>query len=324
MTRDKSLGALLERADRRLRTRAALDVAVRAFWPALVVAVILTAAWRLTGYGTLAVAATGLPLALCVGLLIWLPFGFRRRNPLRAAAALDRRAGLEAAFATGFEVRSGRIAGAMANAALAEAERQAARLAREDAGGGGASSLAGLVPILPRGARFLAVPLAVLAGLALVPGGARPGGEWMYVLVPAGAAGGGGEDAEGRRGDPETRAPRADRITAVARERNTNKAIAAYKARERAADAPPPLPATPRAGAKRRPRRAHDEAAGRGADSRTEGGTGDAELDAGLPELDVAGPAGSGPVDAEESAVIQERFPEYGELIRRYFTGPRG
>lgn len=302
----------------------ALAWAARALWPGLAAAIGLAVFLRLTGGGPAALASSAALVAAAAGAGALL--GLRRRDLLAAAAELDRRAGLEAALATGLEVSTGRVAGPLAPAALAEAEQAAARLGGAEVGPvppGGLPrvGLAPLVPVLPRGARYLAVPAAVLAGVVLLPGGTarRGGGEF---LLATGASPAGAEAAAARETkEADTRLE--GRL--LARRAQVTEAIKEYKERKARAGREGDhvrLPAPPRA-RRRRPRR-DDRAGGRGTREADAAGGGN---DVGATsEKDPAslGGARPGPVDVEEAAVIRERFPEYEELVRRYFAGPRG
>jgi len=295
------LAGLLCRADRRRRARIVFAAIARALWPGLVAAIVFAGAWRVAGGPALGVAA-----AACVLLpaAIGLARGLRRRDLLAAASELDRRSDLEAALSTGVEVAEGRIAGPLSAAALAEAEFAAARVGHD------------VVPVSPPRARYLALPGAVLAGVLLVPGGAarRPGG---YTLVPAdGAAGAETGDAG--------ESPHDD----------------AARARIRPPDKPAPTRDGPRDDLQRagrdeenllppRPTRSRGRKAQKGR-SRTSGalapeshggsGAGAPDPDAGAPP---PGRGAGGALDLGESGLILERFPEYEDIVRRYFAGPR-
>jgi hypothetical protein len=276
----------------------------RALWPGLVAAIALAAAWRLAG-GTALGAALGTGVWACVLLPAVFGFaaGLRRRDLVAAASELDRRSGLEAALATGLEVAAGRIAGPLAEAALAEAELAAARTGRET------------VPVAPPRARYLVVPAAALAGVLLVPAGAgrRPG---AHVLVPAdGAAGGrGGEALE--LSPEEVAAARARAAERGAGDRAGVDDTRKGEEREDVAALPSP---PPRAGGRRARSGRSRAAAARGPEST--GGSGAAVTEGGTTPGPLGGGAG-GAVDLGESGLILERFPEYEELVRRYFAGP--
>jgi hypothetical protein len=227
-----------------------------------------------------------------------------REDLLGAAAELDLAAGLEAGLATGLEVSQGRIGGELAPAALARALRSA-------------SGLRGTEVALstPAWARYLALPAAVLAGILLLPleTGARTG-RTTGLLGPAGAGG-------GARGGPVTAGePRETEAAHIARSPAENVALLEeYREDAAAGRAPVRVPAGPPP----RPARADGERASPAAAARGKGaGTGDGQ-GAAAPEESPPGPAAraAGPVDLGEAAAIRERFPEYEDIIGRYFAG---
>ncbi len=293
---------LVHRADRRRRVRIMFAAVARALWPGLVAATIFAVAWRFAG-GT----ALGVAVGACVLLPAILGFakGLRRRDLLAAASELDRRSGLEAALATGVEVATGQIAGPLSGAALAEAELAAARTRHE------------AVPVAPPRARYLALPATVLAGVLLVPGEAvrRVGG---YILVPADAAAGTRardtaafppDEIAAARARAATRNPEAPAKPGDDAERDQGAEVAM-------------LPPPPKRTQRRRARSGRSRAAG-ALDPKSKdaagAGTPDAEADARAP-----GRGAGEAVDLGESGLILERFPEYEELVRRYFAGPAG
>jgi hypothetical protein len=230
--------------------------------------------------------------------------GFRRRDLLAAASELDRRSALEAALATGLEVAAGRISGPLAGAALAEAELAAAGVRLET------------VPVAPARARYLAVPAAVLAGVLLVPGGGSraPAG---HILVPA----------DGRVGDAAELAP--DDVAAATKGGRREARPDGVRdrrpdgdervGRDEVAVLPPPPPRT-----RARRRKGGGARAGGGIGpeaARAPGGTGASTSEGDTGAWPGSGDA-SGEVDLGESGVVLERFPEYEELVRRYFAGP--
>ncbi len=296
------LVTLVRRADTRRRVRIMFATVARALWPGLVAATIFAVAWRFAG-GT----ALGVAVGACVILPVILGVirGLRRRDLLAAASELDRRSGLEAALATGVEVATGRIAGPLSGAAFAEAELAAARTGHE------------AVPVAPPRARYLALPASVLAGILLVPSGAAERVRG-YILVPGeGAAGMHAKDADGL--PPEEIAA----ARARAAKRNSEALAKPRMGTERdtgaeAAMLPPP----PKRTRRRRTRSGRSRAAG-ALDPKSTGASG-----AGTPDPEPAArPLGSGTgdaVDLGESGLILERFPEYEDLVRRYFAGPAG
>jgi hypothetical protein len=293
---------LVHRADRRRRMRIMFAAVTSALGPGLVAATVFAVAWRVSGGTTLGVA---------VGVSVFVPaiFGFAkglsRRDLLAAASELDRRSGLEAALATGVEVVTGRIAGALSGAALAEAELVAARTTHE------------AVPIAPRRARYLALPATVLVGILLVPGGAaqRAG---RFIFVP------GGDTADARTGDATTLS--ADEVTedrARAAERNSEALAKHPDGTERdpgaeAAVLPPP----PQRTHTRRSRSGLSRAAGAlDLESKDASGTGAPDAEAAASQI---GRGTGEAVDLGESGLMLKRFPEYEDLVRRYFAGPTG
>jgi len=295
------LAGLVRRADSRRRARIVFAAVSRALWPGLVAAIVLAAAWRAAG-GTVLGVSAGACILLPVG--IGLARGLRRRDLLAAASELDRRSGLEAALATGVEVAEGRIGGPLSAAALAEAELAAARVSHD------------VVPLSPPRARYLALPGAVLVGVLLVPGGAarRAGG---YILVPAdGAAGEALADA------PEF--PHDDMAGARTRPQDKQARRAAGPREDVARDGRDEEALLPPPASRRRGRRtdkgrsrtsaALDPEAGRGPGT----GTPDPAAGAASP-----GRGAGGALDLGESGLVLERFPEYEDIVRRYFAGPR-
>jgi hypothetical protein len=295
----------------------ALASAARTLWAGLAAAVLLAILWRLTGAASAAIASAGVLAAAAGGGII---LGLRRRDLLAAAAELDQSARLEAALATGLEVSTGRVAGPLAGAALGEAQRAASGLGGkqgEQVGAEGGDPLAPLVPLVPRGARYLAVPAAVLAGVALLPGGGDRRGNGVFVLTS-------GHAAQAREGGDAARTKeepgKIDGRRFLAPRARLPEALEEYKERRARDGGRAYLPAPPR-GARRRP--ARDDGSGassRGADG---GGDGDASGVAAEDGPASLGGAEAGPVDRREAAIIQERFPEYEELVRRYFAGPQ-
>jgi hypothetical protein len=298
------LESLLRAAERRRRLRSVVSGAALSLWPGLVVSIILAVAWRLIGGEHLLAASAAVVLVSAVAGAV---SGLRREDLLAAAAELDRRAGLEAALATGLEVCTGRIGGTLAAAALLEAERASSGIGP------------GEIPFAPPSwARYLVLPAAVLAGVALVPRGRPPdlrpavGGR----LAARGAAGGEAhaarEDAAGPRAEARALTPEERRALAEEYRRRKTEAVPA-------AELPAPPPS-------RRPRarsKADEGARVRpGEGEKTDGAGG-----GGLPESteDVTRPLGGGaggPLDRGEAAVVRERFPEYADVVRRYFAGP--
>ncbi len=274
----------------------------RALWPGLVAATVFAVAWRITG-GTI----LGVAVAVCVFGPAILGFvkGLRPRDLLAAASELDQRSGLEAALATGIEVATGRIAGSLSGAALAEAELAAGRTRHE------------AVPIAPRRARYLALPATVLVGILLVPSGAAQRAA-RYVLVPDDGT------ANTRTGDATTLAPE-DIAAARARaaERNPEALAKPREGTERDPGAetamlPPPPPRT----RGRRSRDGRSRAAGAlDPESKGASGTGAPDPEAAAAQI---GRGTGGAVDLGESGLMLERFPEYEDLVRRYFAGPAG
>jgi hypothetical protein len=263
----------------------ALASAARTLWAGLAAAVLLAILWRLTGAASAAIASAG----------------------VLAAAA-------------GGGVSTGRVAGPLAGAALGEAQRAASGLGGkqgEQVGAEGGDPLAPLVPLVPRGARYLAVPAAVLAGVALLPGGGDRRGNGVFVLTS-------GHAAQAREGGDAARTKeepgKIDGRRFLAPRARLPEALEEYKERRARDGGRAYLPAPPR-GARRRP--ARDDGSGassRGADG---GGDGDASGVAAEDGPASLGGAEAGPVDRREAAIIQERFPEYEELVRRYFAGPQ-
>jgi hypothetical protein len=299
------MSALLERADARRRLSRALGGAVRSLWWGLGLGIAIAVAARWTAWPAL--AALG-PALVVLAALAGAVLGAPRRDLALAAAQVDRRGGLEATLTTGLEVRAGRLGnGRLALAALRQAEHAAAALEPE------------VVPIeLPARARYVAIPAAVLCGIMLLPS-TRWAARSRTVLVPVGGAAAAGKTdlAEGeaeahRKGEfaPEARSGREEVAQAVRRE-----AEDAARSRDALARIRPP---SRRGGAAAR---APEQP---GVPDRNEAGSGDEERGG---EATVPGDAGSSsgraPVDQEEEAAIREQFPEYMDIVRRYFAGPR-
>jgi len=299
------LFALLALADRRRRARLLLESVGRWMWPALAAAAFLAAAHRVSGAGWLAWAW---PLPVALAAVGGAAVGLRRGDLLAAAAELDRVARLDAALATGLEAVQGRIRGPLAAAVTAQAERLASGLRAE------------AVSVLPGGrSRYLAVPAAILAGLVLIPSGPAARGERMLVSASGPAPSGASEGLRrgavpedlGRAASPRARDGKAaPESRAGSVRRNQDQA-------ERAADfLHAPLKAGRRSAAGR-------AAPGREAAGETSPSAARPEA-AESPSAPRAAAVAGGPLDLGEAAVLAERFPEYDELIRRYFLGPGG
>lgn len=311
---------LLVRAGRRRRARRAVALAARCLVPGLAAALALAGAWRLTGGSAfLALALATLILPALAGVAAAFAAAFTADDALLAAAELDRRAGLDGLLATGLEISRGRIRTLLAPEALRRA-RDAAR------------SLDGSeIPVAPPGwVRYLSLPAALVLAILALPGGGAPRGTGFggERLIAAGES----ETVEAGRADAGHRPEEARETERRALRRDDKRAIAAYKAayrREaaRAAKAKP-LPPAPRIAPRFARRRAENDeaksASRASSESRAEGGgAGDGEAPASPGESDAErlGGPGTGPVDLEEAAVFRERFPEYEDLVRRYFAG---
>ena len=307
---------LLLRTGRRRRARRALALAARCLVPGLAAALALAGAWRLTGADTfLALALATLILPALAGIAV----SFTADDALLAAAELDRRAGLDGLLATGFEISRGRIRTFLAPEALRRAEAAASSLDGSE------------IPLAPPDwVRYLALPAALVLAILALPRGGAPWGAGFRGerLTAAGEA----EALEPGRAIAGHRLDEARETQRRGLRRDDRRAIAAYKAaRKREADRAAkvkPLPPAPRIAPRIAPRPARTgeakSAARASLESRAEGGgTGDGEAAAAPEEADAVrlGGPGAGPVDLEEAAVFRERFPEYEDLVRRYFAG---
>jgi hypothetical protein len=231
----------------------------------------------------------------------------RARDLDGAAVELDRRGELEATLVTGLELsRARRDAGPFAPAAVREADRAASTLRAE------------VVPIdLPSRARYLAIPAAVLAGMLLMPSrdrGARRISRFAPVEGGGGSAKGAGsaigaedipEDAFAARGQTGP-----DEIASAVR-RQIEQGARVEEALRRLT--PPPSSSRADARAVSAEPDATDEPGAAGGDAASRADVLDAD----------DGRAGRAPVDLEEEAALVERFPDYAEVIRRYFAGRR-
>ncbi len=280
------LGKALARASSWLRVSTALERALRwswagaAAWAALALLAHPFAPWALLG------CAISFALS-CVFLFI-----LGRADRFQAARAVDRASGLNELVSTAIECDEGRIESSFCPLVVAEAERACARglwrLPR---------------PGLPSGARYAAVPAALLVLFALLPG--RVGGRGKDGDEPT------AEEILGGSGEGEmlSRAGKR-RISVAARARAGRRAVARRKQAPRKA-----------AGVKR---------ASRSDDGK---GAAGAEKRAGKPARAFGGttaPERRGPLagggawteqEEAELAVMVETHPRYAGVIGRYFHG---
>jgi len=287
-------------ADRRRRVRLVLVGVTRALWAGLAVGVAALVAWRLSGATWWLVVAFA---AVAFAALVGAARGARRRDLAAAAVELDRACGLDASLATALEVAHRPSAGDVSAAAVRQAESAAGRIDPES------------VPTEPGGrSRFLVIPGAVFAAALLLP---VAGPSSTRTFVPALGAGGATDAASTGELEPDgakrpregaTRAKREDVVRAL--KAKAESVELAERARE-----PLKPPAERRRDRSRS--RGKRNAAGDEKDNDETGSGGSALSRAGAVALD----GGDAPVDVREKAVAREYFPEYGEVVRRYFGG---
>lgn len=318
MTEDRlrEIARSLRPAARRRRLRRALRRGVLALVPGLALSLVFTALGRAMGSNALLAAGALVPImSFAAGALGSLSFhGKKGRDELALAAfELDERLGLEALLATGLDVARGAAAGRLGCVTL----RRAAAAAR--------SSPPSAVEVSPQPwARYLAFPAAVAVGLLLMPRlGAEGRSRPRPAIEEAPAGTGVGEGAAVRKsrearagkigrgrlpGDTERIRP-AEKATAAPRK---ERLYVLDKAALRSLRKPGARSGAPGAGRK------GTRGAGR---TRAEGGLLVSSEKKTSPRA-RGRPQGRGAYD-KEAAILQERFPEYEGVIRRYFMGER-
>lgn len=318
MAREQSskLARSLRPAARRRRLRRALRWGFLALVPGLALSLVFTALGR--GMGSNALLAVGalVPImSFTAGALGGLSFhGRKGRDELALVAfELDERLGLEALLATGLDVARGAAGGRLGGVVLGRAAAAAG------------STPPSAVEISPQPwARYLAFPAAVAVGLLLMPRLGAEGRSRPRPAIERGPAGAGvGEGAAARKG----REARAGKIGlgrlpgAAERIRPVEKAATApRKGRFYVLDK----------AALRSLRKPWARSGAPGAGRKGTGGAGRTRAEGGLlvPSEKKTSPRargrpqGRGAYD-KEAAILQERFPEYEGVIRRYFTGER-